>query len=203
MHIHIYLFFCRHSQNYIAREASELGWETWLQGPVLRSLTEVQYFSKLQKMFNLPPCKISSFQIFLKIMRVKAFKLQNIRIISLKIGFLFPVPADLALICWLKVETFLNDLTYGKPSSRVVPAYPQLFCNSGTFEFKFRFITVIMSLISVVLYSFSSIFTTVEKITIRWAAFVQPALEGQFIAKTPDIIYQCDQGLRLADVTCW
>ncbi len=49
---------------------------------------------------------------------------------SFKTGFLFLVPADLALICWLKVETFLNDLTYGKPSSRVVPAYPQLFCNS-------------------------------------------------------------------------
>ncbi len=42
---------------------------------------------------------------------------------SFKIGFLLLVPADLALICWLKVETFLNDLTYGKPSSRVVPAY--------------------------------------------------------------------------------
>ena len=50
---------------------------------------------------------------------------------SVKIGFLFLVPADLALICWLKVETFLNDRTYGKPSSRVVPAYPQLFCNSA------------------------------------------------------------------------
>ena len=44
---------------------------------------------ELQKVFNLPPCKISSFQIF------------------------------------------LNDLTYGKPSSRVVPTYPQLFCNSN------------------------------------------------------------------------
>ena len=63
-------------------------------------------------------------------MRIKAFKLQNIWMISFKIGFLFPVPADLALICWLKIETFLNDLTYDKPSSPVVPAYPQLFCNS-------------------------------------------------------------------------
>ena len=72
------------------------------------------------KVFNLPRCRISSFQIFLKIMLVTSFK----------IGFLFLVPADLALICWLKVETFLNHLTYDKPSSRVVPAYPQLFCNS-------------------------------------------------------------------------
>ena len=30
-----------------------------------------------------------------------------------KIGFLFLVPADLALIYWLKAETLLNDLTYG------------------------------------------------------------------------------------------
>ncbi len=82
-------------------------------------------------MFNFPPCKISSFQIFLKIMRINAFKLQNIQTVSFKIGFLFLVPADLALICWLKVQTFLNDLTYGKPSSRVIPAYPQLFCNSA------------------------------------------------------------------------
>ena len=50
---------------------------------------------------------------------------------SFEIGFLFLVAADLELICWLKVETFLNDLTYGKPSSRVVPAYPQLFCTSA------------------------------------------------------------------------
>ena len=34
--------------------------------------------SELQKVFNLPPYKISSFQIFLKIMRIKAFKLQHI-----------------------------------------------------------------------------------------------------------------------------
>ena len=38
---------------------------------------------------------------------------------SFKIGFLFLHPADLALICWLKVETFLNDSTHVKPSSRV------------------------------------------------------------------------------------
>ncbi len=63
-------------------------------------------------MFNLPPFKISSFQIFLKIMLVMSFK--N--------GFLFLVPVDLALICWLKVETFLNDLTHGKLFLRVV--YP-------------------------------------------------------------------------------
>ena len=64
----------------------------------------VDSFTELQKVFNLPPCKILSFQIFLKIMLVMSFK----------IGFLFLVPADLALICWLKVETFLNDITYGK-----------------------------------------------------------------------------------------
>ncbi len=45
---------------------------------------------------------------------------------SSKIGFLFLVPADLALICWLKVETFLNNLTYGKPSSRVVLYYNRI-----------------------------------------------------------------------------
>ena len=43
---------------------------------------------ELQKVFNLPPCKILSFQIFLKIMLFMLFK----------IGFLFLVPADLALI---------------------------------------------------------------------------------------------------------
>ena len=48
-----------------------------------------------------------------------------------KIGFVFLVPVDLALIqCWSNVETFLNDLIYGEPSSRVIPAYPQLFRNS-------------------------------------------------------------------------
>ncbi len=100
--------------------------------PKMAEVSECQVDAHaVQKVFNLPSCKISSFQIFLKIMRVKAFKLQNIWIILFKIGFLFPVPADLALICWLKVETFLNDLTYRKPSSRVVPAYPQLFCNSA------------------------------------------------------------------------
>ena len=52
-------------------------------------------------------------------------------VMSFKIGFLLLIPADLALICWLKVETFLNDLTHGKPSSRVVLAYPQLFCISA------------------------------------------------------------------------
>ncbi len=83
---------------------------------------------ELQKVFNLSPCKISSFQIFVK---NNAPKPQNTQIMSLEIGFLFPVSADLALICWLKVETFLNELTHGKPSSRVVPAYPHLFCNSG------------------------------------------------------------------------
>ena len=36
------------------------------------------------------------------------------------------VLADLALICWLKFETFLTL----KLSSWVVPAYSQLFCNS-------------------------------------------------------------------------
>ena len=60
-----------------------------------------QESSELQKVFNLPLCKISRFQIFLKIMLVMSFK----------IGFLFLVPVDLALICWLKVQTFLNDLT--------------------------------------------------------------------------------------------
>ena len=34
---------------------------------------------------------------------------------SFKIGFLFLVAADLELICWLKVETFLNDLTVNLP----------------------------------------------------------------------------------------
>ena len=33
---------------------------------------------ELQKVFNLSPCKISSFQTFLKIMRIKNFKMQNI-----------------------------------------------------------------------------------------------------------------------------
>ena len=69
---------------------------------------------ELQKVFNLSPCKISSFQIILKIMRniiIKAFKLQNLQIMSFKISFSILVPADLALICWLKVETFLNGLT--------------------------------------------------------------------------------------------
>ena len=46
---------------------------------------------------------------------------------SFKIGFLFLVPADLALLSWLKVEIFLNDLTYGKPSSRVVPPHTRSF----------------------------------------------------------------------------
>ena len=94
--------------------AVALAWEFFIGHHSCVSSTE------LQKVFNLPPCKISSCQISLKIMLVMSFK----------IGFLFLVPADLALTCWLKVETFLNDLTYGKPSSRVVPAYPHLFCNS-------------------------------------------------------------------------
>ncbi len=86
-----------------------------------RALKTVMYGNpELQKVFNLSPCKILSFQIFLKIMLVMSFK----------ISFLFLVSADLGLICWLKVETFLNDLTYGKPSSRVVPAYQHLFCKS-------------------------------------------------------------------------
>ena len=68
----------------------------------LRVLVEISNNSELQKIFNLPPCKISSFQIFLKILRIKAqIKLQNIQIMSLKISLLFLVPADLALICWL------------------------------------------------------------------------------------------------------
>ena len=34
-------------------------------------------------------------------------------LVSFKIGFFsFLAPADLALICWLKVETYLNDLTW-------------------------------------------------------------------------------------------
>ena len=50
-------------------------------------LTKYSNKSELQKVFNLPPCKISSFQIFLKIMRIKAFKLQNIQIVSFKFNF--------------------------------------------------------------------------------------------------------------------
>ena len=64
-------------------------------------------------------------------MEINAFKLPNIYIMSFKTGFQIIFPADLALICWLKVQTFLTDLTYGKPSSRVVPAYPQFFFNSA------------------------------------------------------------------------
>ena len=62
-------------------------------------------------------------------MRAKAFKLQNIKVMSFKIGFLFLVPADLALICWLKVETSLTNLTYGKPKVLTggTPAYRRFF----------------------------------------------------------------------------
>ena len=61
---------------------------------VLEVLKEIKHsllciiIPELQKVFNLPLCKISSFQIFLKIMLVMSFK----------ICFLFLVPADLALI---------------------------------------------------------------------------------------------------------
>ena len=88
-----------------------LAWEFFIGHHSCVSSTE------LQKVFNLPRCEISSFQIFLKIMLVMSFN----------IGFLFLVPADLALICWLKFETFLNDLTYGKPSSRDGTCIPAAF----------------------------------------------------------------------------
>ncbi len=48
------------------------------------------------------------------------------------------ITADLVLIYWLNVETSLTDLTYGEHSSRVIPAYPQLFCNSVTAALRTR-----------------------------------------------------------------
>ena len=44
---------------------------------------------------------------------------------SFKTGFLFLVPADLALICWVKVETFLTGRT------RIPAAFLQLCSGSG------------------------------------------------------------------------
>ncbi len=60
---------------------------------------------ELQKVFNLPPCKILSFQIFLKIMLFMSFK----------IGFLFLVPADLALISHMVKPSSMTSHMVNRP----------------------------------------------------------------------------------------